>query len=202
VYSVRDWQFFSTTSLRVLFGLLLYLGPFALYSIHFFTQSSSSSFHNKCRYCRNLFSCNTSVVSSIPNLSLSSLVGQIKIYRHLSIAGPWNLVPGSNLGSIQITTKQWLSTSNNMHFRQHWVLNVGLSMVSQKLTGFCCFLLDTVLSNCHTRSRTTQNTYSEIGQCMHAQYKHCGLDMTDKETVHWCFEVFWASNIWSRSGHY
>ena len=58
-------------------------------------------------------------MSSIPNLSLSSLVGKIKIYRHLSIVGPWNLVPGSNLGSIQITTKYWLNTSNNMHFRQH-----------------------------------------------------------------------------------
>ena len=46
-----------TTSLQVLFGLPLGLGPSTSYSIHFFTQSSS--FRNTCPYQRSLLCCNT-----------------------------------------------------------------------------------------------------------------------------------------------
>ena len=59
---------FSTASLQVLFGLSLGLGP----STSHFTQSSP--FCNKCSYRRSLF-CNT--MSSIPNLSVSSLLGNL-----------------------------------------------------------------------------------------------------------------------------
>ena len=52
-----------TTSLQVLFGLPLGLGPSTLYSIHFFTQSSSS-FRSTCPYQRSLFCCNTNATSS------------------------------------------------------------------------------------------------------------------------------------------
>jgi len=44
------------------------LGPSTSYSIHFFTQSSSS-FHSTCPYHRSLFCCSTNVISSVPNLS-------------------------------------------------------------------------------------------------------------------------------------
>ena len=69
------WQSSRTTSLQVLFGLPLGLGPSTSYSIHFFTQSSS--FCSTCPYQRSLFCCNTNVMSSIPSLSLSSLLGNL-----------------------------------------------------------------------------------------------------------------------------
>ena len=42
LFILRAWQSSCTTSLQVLFGLPLGLRPWTLYSIHFFTQSSSS----------------------------------------------------------------------------------------------------------------------------------------------------------------
>ena len=70
LFCLRAWQSFSTTSLQVLFGLPLGLGPSTSYSMHFFTESSSS-FRSTCPYHR-LFFCNTNAMSSIPNLSLSA----------------------------------------------------------------------------------------------------------------------------------
>jgi len=50
-------EYFSTTSLQVLFGLTLGLRPSASYFIHFFIQSSSS-FCNTCPYhCSLLYQC-------------------------------------------------------------------------------------------------------------------------------------------------
>ena len=42
VSSLRAWQSFSTASLQVLFGLPFGLGPSTSYTMHFFTESSSS----------------------------------------------------------------------------------------------------------------------------------------------------------------
>ena len=47
LFSLRAWQSFSTNSLQVLIGLPLGHGPSTSYSIHFFTQSSSS-FRSTC----------------------------------------------------------------------------------------------------------------------------------------------------------
>ena len=47
VFSLRAWQSSLTTSLQVLFGLPLGVAPSTSYSMHFFTQSSSS-FHSTC----------------------------------------------------------------------------------------------------------------------------------------------------------
>ena len=47
VFSLRAWQSSLTTSLQVLFGLPLGLGPATLYSMHFFTQLSFS-FRTQC----------------------------------------------------------------------------------------------------------------------------------------------------------
>ena len=74
LFNLRAWQFFSTTSLQVLFGFPLGLKPSTSYSIHFFTQSLSS-FRNACPYDRNLFCCRTEIMLSSLNLSLSSLFG-------------------------------------------------------------------------------------------------------------------------------
>jgi len=43
LFNLRAWQFFSTTPLQVLFDFPLGLGPCTSYSMHFFTQSWSSS---------------------------------------------------------------------------------------------------------------------------------------------------------------
>ena len=76
LFRVRAWQSFSTNSLQVLFGLPPGLGPFTSYSMHFLTQSSST-FCSTCPYHRSLFCCNTNAMSSIPSLSLSSLLGDL-----------------------------------------------------------------------------------------------------------------------------
>ena len=81
---LRAWQSFYTTSLRVLFGLPLGLEPSTSYFIHFFTQSMSS-FHNTCPYHRSLFCCDIKIISSIPSLSLNSLLGPLSF---LSITHP------------------------------------------------------------------------------------------------------------------
>ena len=53
LFNLCAWLSFCTTSLQVLLGLSLGLEPSTSYSIHFFTQSSSS-FRNACPYHRNL----------------------------------------------------------------------------------------------------------------------------------------------------
>ena len=66
LFILRAWQSSRTTSLQDLFGLRLGLGPSTSYSIHFFTQSSSS-FRITCPYQRSMFCCNTNAMSSIPS---------------------------------------------------------------------------------------------------------------------------------------
>ena len=51
------------------------LEPCTLYSMHFFTQSSS--FRNICLYRSSLVCCSTNVMSSVPNFFLSSLLGNL-----------------------------------------------------------------------------------------------------------------------------
>ena len=88
LFSLRAWQSSRTTSFQVLFGLPLGPGPSISYSIHFFTQSSSS-FHSTCPYQRSLFCCKTNAMTSIPSLSLSSLLGSLSFsltpHIHLTI---------------------------------------------------------------------------------------------------------------------
>jgi len=74
LFSLCALQSSQTTSLQVLFGLPLGLGPSTSYSMHFFTQSSSS-FRSTYSYQRSLFCCNTNAMSSIPSLSRNSLLG-------------------------------------------------------------------------------------------------------------------------------
>ena len=84
LFNLGAWQSFSTTSVQVLFGLPLGVGPSASYSIYFFTQSSSSS-RNTGPYHRSLLCCNTNVMSSIPNLSLGSLVGNLSSINQINM---------------------------------------------------------------------------------------------------------------------
>jgi len=83
VFSLRAWQSSWTTSLQVLFVLPLGLGPSTSYSMCFFTQSLSS-FCSKCPYQRSLFCCNIDAMSSIPSLSLSSLLHMTKLVTKLT----------------------------------------------------------------------------------------------------------------------
>jgi len=76
LFKLRAWQPFCTASLHVLFGLPLGLRPSTSYSIHFFTQSVSS-FRNTCPCHRKPFSCSIKTISSIPSLSLNSLLGTL-----------------------------------------------------------------------------------------------------------------------------
>ena len=78
LFSLRAWQSSLTTSLQVLVGLPLGLGPSTSYSMHFFSQSWSY-FLNTCPYHHRLFCCSTNAMSSIPNLSLSSLLGNLDL---------------------------------------------------------------------------------------------------------------------------
>ena len=98
VFSLWPRQSSLTTSLQVLFGLPLGPGPSISYSIHFFTQSSSS-LRSTCPYQRSLFCCNTNAMSSIPSLSLSSLLGNLS----------FSLVPHIHL-TILITAR-WSATT-------------------------------------------------------------------------------------------
>ena len=95
LFSLRAWQSFSTTSLQVLFGLQ----PSISYSMHFFTQSSSS-FQNTCPYYRSLFGCNTNVMSSIPNLPF---------YEHIN---KLLLQLKTNLDAFKVSTCNLSSTSD------------------------------------------------------------------------------------------
>jgi len=83
LFKLRAWQSFCTTSLHVLFGLPLGLEPSTSYSIHFFTQSVSS-FHNTGPYHHNLFCCSINIISSIPSLSLNSLLGTLSFYLNIT----------------------------------------------------------------------------------------------------------------------
>ena len=60
-FSLRARQSSLTTCVQVLVGLPLGLGPSTSYSMHFFTQSSSS-FRSTCPYQRSLFCCNTNAM--------------------------------------------------------------------------------------------------------------------------------------------
>jgi len=88
LFKLRALQSFCTTSVHVIFGLPLGLEPSTSYSIHFFTQSMSS-FRSTCPYHRNLFCCSINTISSIPSLSLNSLLGTLSftltLHIHLTI---------------------------------------------------------------------------------------------------------------------
>ena len=71
LFSLHAWQSSRTTSFQVLFGLPLGYEPSTSYSMHFFTQSSSS-FRSTCPYQRSLFCCNINAMSPTPSLSLSA----------------------------------------------------------------------------------------------------------------------------------
>ena len=111
-----SWQSSRTTSLPVLFGLPLGLGPSTSYSMHFFTQSSSS-FRSTCPYQRGLFCCNTNAMSSIPSLSLSCLHGSLSfnltphIHLTILISARWSATTFSFLtGQVSLPCNMLLLT--------------------------------------------------------------------------------------------
>jgi len=94
LFNLHTWQSICTTCLHVLFGLPLGLEPSTSYSIHFFTQSVSS-FCSTCPYHHNLFCCSINIISSIPSLSLNSLLGTLftltlQIHLTILISARWS----------------------------------------------------------------------------------------------------------------
>ena len=75
-FKLCAWLSFCKTSFHVLFGLPLGLELSTSYSIHFFTQSLSS-FRSTCPYHHRLFYCSINIITSIPSLSLKSLLGTL-----------------------------------------------------------------------------------------------------------------------------
>jgi len=88
LFKLRAWRSFCTTSFHVIFGLPLGLETSTSYSIHFFTQLVSS-FRSTCPYHPNLFCCSINIISSLPSLSLNSLLGTLSftltLHIHLTI---------------------------------------------------------------------------------------------------------------------
>ena len=78
LFSFRAWQSSLTTSLQVLFGLPLGLGPSTSYSMHFFTQSSSS--RSTCPYQRRL-----PVIINDTSLLVSSGTNCLKLLQPILI---------------------------------------------------------------------------------------------------------------------
>ena len=83
LFKLRALQPSCTTSVHVLFDLPLGLEPCTSYSIHFFNQSVFS-FRSTCPYHRNLFGCSINIISSIPSLSLNSLLGTLVFYFNIT----------------------------------------------------------------------------------------------------------------------
>jgi len=110
IHSILSVQFTYLTIFfaQVLFGLSLGLEPSTSYSIHFFTKSVSS-FCNTRPYHHSLFCCSTKVMSSIPTLSLNSLLGTLSFTL---ISSRYNLC--HNLRSCQKpsvnTINRWFLT--------------------------------------------------------------------------------------------
>jgi len=84
LFKLCAWQSFCTTSIHILFGLPPGLEPSTSYSIHFFTEPVSS-FRSTCPYHHNLFCCSIKIMSSIPSLSLNSLLGTLSFVLTLRI---------------------------------------------------------------------------------------------------------------------
>ena len=114
LFSLRAWQSSRTTSFQVLFGLPLGLEPSTSYSMHFFTQSSSSF---RSTYQRSLFCCNINAMSSTPSLSLSSLLGSLSfsltphIHLTIVISACWSATTFSFLtGQVSLPCNMLLRT--------------------------------------------------------------------------------------------
>ena len=133
VFSLHAWQFSLTTSFQVFFGLSLGLEPSTSYSMHFFTQSSSF-LCSACPYQCSLFCCNTNAMSSIPSLSLSSLLGNLsfsltpQIYLTILISARWSAT------TFSFFTGQ-VSLPCNMLLRTQLLYNLPLIINDTSLLG-------------------------------------------------------------------
>ena len=80
VFSLHAWQSFLTTSLQVLFGLPLCLRPCTSYTIHFFTQASSS-FRSTCPYHRRMTQKIQSLTTGMRNISQGSVATRVRCFE-------------------------------------------------------------------------------------------------------------------------
>ena len=130
LFKLRAWQSFCTTSFHVLFGLPLDLEPSTSYFIHFFTQSVSS-FRSTCPYHRDLFCCSVNIISSIPSLSLNSLLGTLSftvtLHIHLTtlISARWSAISFSfltgHVANLTISKYEIMLGKSNISTTTHWL---------------------------------------------------------------------------------
>ena len=125
LFNFLAWQSFSTTPVQVLFGLSLGLGLSASY--YFFTLFAT------CPYHRSLFCCCTNAMSSLSNLSLSSLFGNLSFTCHISI---W---PFSSL--LTEVRPNFLSLQARSHFHAaYWLTDITAvpTMLAAMAGGVMC----------------------------------------------------------------
>ena len=82
LFKLHAWQSFSTTSRHPLWSIS-WSGVLHLI-FHTFLHPVSS-FHGTCPYHHNLFWCNINIISSIPGLSLNSLLGTLFLAKVNSV---------------------------------------------------------------------------------------------------------------------
>jgi len=103
------------------------------FTLHTFIHQSLSSFHSTCPYYRNLFCCSTETVSSIPSLSLNSLLGTLSFtlmsHIHLTIlisarCSATIFIPyRPGLTSMQHTTSHRTAVQSPSH--NQWYIHIG-----------------------------------------------------------------------------
>ena len=128
LFNLRAWQSFSRTSLQVLFGLPLGLGPYTSYSIHFFTQSSSSfSNSNTCPYHCTLMKLRENHLTEVclensyeQEVTVKQKQATVVWYSHSLTLAPWQIF-------INI-----LSPASVFVFKQNPIATMKLTEQSQK----------------------------------------------------------------------
>jgi len=141
LFNLCAWQSFFIASLQVLFDLSFGLDASTLHVIHFFTQLSF--FRNICPYHRSLFCCSTKSMSSVTNLSLSLLLGNLSV----------SLMPHIHL-TILISAR-WSTTS---HFYRAMLCIRGTSRRPVSVSVRVCVSVTSRSSTKTAKRKITQTT--------------------------------------------
>jgi len=161
LFKLCAWLSFGATSLHVLFGLpLVGLEPSTSYSIHIFTQSASSF----AAHTHTIATCFAVIsVSSIPSLSLSSLLGTLSftltLHIHLTIliSARWSATSFSFLtGQVPLPCSiQLRKTAIQPPSPNQWYIPIGKQWY--QLPEFIPSNSDSGLHNCISISIHTQH---------------------------------------------
>ena len=186
IHSILWVQF---TCLTILFDNL-FPGPlwssswsWTLYFIlhHFFTQSLSY-FHSTCPYQRSLFCCNTNAMSSIPSLSLSSLLGNLS----------FSLVPLIRL-TILISAR-WITTTFSFLTGQV-SLPCNMLLRTQLLYNLPLIINDMSLLVSNGTNCLNQFEFwpPQLHQHLHPHSVFCTCLIFQFRQVRVCFDAIWMA---------